>query len=115
MNRTDLRVALDARGVSHDSYRIKGLADDGRHLKDLAPILAEQAGRWEVYRWERDQREHLNWFDNEADACEYMWQVLTRPRHSTSVSLTHAERSRSREITEHLLEDLESQGRQYLD
>lgn len=70
MNRTTMRVLLEAEGVAQDQYELDG------GFCDECLCMEELAGVWHVYYAERGLRSGERGFDSEDDACQFMAQRL---------------------------------------
>jgi hypothetical protein len=71
MNRFELRDALLAAGVRTDAFSI----DDGL-VNDTYCLAATPDGRWQVYYTERGEISILGDFDDEGEACAFMFNPL---------------------------------------
>ena len=77
MNRSELRVVLQAEGISPDAY---DLAGEGR---DEAYVLREEPFGWSVFYSERGLQQNAQTFGTEAEACDCL---LTKLRNDPTAS-----------------------------
>ncbi len=67
----ELQIELDKLGVSRSFYSING------HLSSDTHILNQVYTYWEYFYFdERGNTRNYRKFENEKDACEYLFQVL---------------------------------------
>ena len=69
MDKTELRLRLEASGIRADSYSLNGPSEE-------AYCLGSAGGRWEVYYFERGIETGKREFTSEAQACEHLLTVL---------------------------------------
>ncbi|MFJ4188269.1 hypothetical protein [Kitasatospora sp. NPDC089509] len=85
MNHHELLAALREAGVADDSYGLTVRDLPGsKYLQETVPVLVENAdGRWTIDAWERGKHWIIASFDNEPEACAYLYAYLVpTPRHS---------------------------------
>mgnify|MGYP001547317752 CR=1 FL=1 len=70
MNFNDLKTKLDSIGVNEQTYCLGGDFGDEQYC------LEKINHRWRYYYSERGQKMGERLFDNESDACEYMYSIL---------------------------------------
>ena len=70
MNKTELQDKLRQANVDPTAYPLDG------GLPNEAYCLNESSGRWEVYYSERGSTTGLKTFDNEDDACDYLYSLF---------------------------------------
>ena len=70
MTKIELEKKLREEGVRVDSYSLNG------GLPNEAYCLNRTESGWEVYYSERGNKTGLKVFDNESDACGYLFQLL---------------------------------------
>lgn len=74
MNRDELKIALDKEWIPHFEYSLFGENDTG----DVSCIMEQMRDRkWLVYMQDRGQKFSLKYFDTEAEACQYIYMILT--------------------------------------
>ena len=64
MNVSELKRALDDAGIHTRAYTLVGHALDEQYV-----LAAPEAGVWEVYYWERGEKNDLERFTSESAAC----------------------------------------------
>lgn len=67
--RIKLIRALQSAGVRPSAYSVSG-------AEDLALYLDSVDGRWEVFYFEKREKNYSKQFASESDACTYMYQEL---------------------------------------
>ena len=72
MDREELRQRLDEAGVRPESYHLYGDHKPERY------VLLEQGQLWSVFYSERGLETGRRTFDNESEACGYLFGLLTR-------------------------------------
>lgn len=72
MNKNDLREKLQQEGIRPDAYCLNG------GLPNESYCLNESNNQWEVYYSERGNKSGLKVFDNENDACQYLYQQIKK-------------------------------------
>lgn len=70
MNRSELRVVLDERGIDPRWYSLEGGSHQDKHC------IERSAGGWAVYYSERYERYNEKWFKYEEEACEELLNRL---------------------------------------
>lgn len=70
MKKNDLANKLNEKGIRKDSYSLEG------GLPNEAYCLNETKDGWEVYHSERGSKSGLKKFNNEDDACKYLYGFL---------------------------------------
>lgn len=68
-NRLKLIRALESAGVRPSAYSVSG-------AEDLALCLDSVDGKWEVFYFEKGERNFSKFFSSESDACTYMYKEL---------------------------------------
>jgi hypothetical protein len=98
MDRHQLLAALQEAGVDGRSYAIQGL-DSGGWLAEGGALLAQDPdGRWFLGSRERGIDTRHRYFDSEEEGCQYLYDLLTRPR-PAPVRLTPEEEAAAAERT----------------
>jgi len=73
MNKNELIDNLDQAGIDRSHYSLSG------ELLPDTVVLSEYYGKWEFfYLDERGTQHNLEFFQNEIDAYEHVYQYLTR-------------------------------------
>jgi len=72
MNKSELKERLEREGARTNLYTLEG------GFPNEAYVLNRTGNQWEVYYSERGQKSGLEIFDNENDACEYLYKDLKR-------------------------------------
>jgi hypothetical protein len=70
MNKNELANKLQEKGINPNSYCLDG------GLPNEAYCLNNSANGWEVYYSERGDKSGLKIFQNESDACIYLYKLL---------------------------------------
>lgn len=72
MNKAQLRRKLMSVGVPSNAYSLEG------GLPSEAYCLNRNGAAWEVYYSERGEKTGLRTFDNESEACEYLYRTMVQ-------------------------------------
>ncbi len=72
MNKSELEKRLEQERAEKSAYSLEG------GFPNEAFVLNQNGNQWEVYYSERGQKSGLVIFDNENDACEYLYRDLKR-------------------------------------
>ena len=76
MNIEELEIKLKEYKIPEWYYNTKGKGMDDERYN-----IINDNGKWSVYYGKKGQRSNEKIFDNESDACEYMYDKLTTGRH----------------------------------
>lgn len=97
MNRYQLLAAMQEAEVDQDGYEIEGLDTGDRPAEGGVFLAQDSAGRWFLGGRERGIPITKRYFDSEAEACQYLYDVMARPCPAPR-RLTPAEEAAGREI-----------------
>lgn len=70
MNKTELGISLESNSIPKEAYCLDG------GLPNEAYCLNYENGIWEVYYSKRGRKSGLKIFNNEHDACSYIFRLL---------------------------------------
>ncbi|WP_441249816.1 hypothetical protein [Kitasatospora sp. McL0602] len=97
MNSQQLLAALQEAGVDGRTYGVCGQIPGGRLIDGSGFLNQEADGRWFLGSYERGVYTMERYFDSEDEACQYLYDMLTRPR-PEPVRLTPEEEAAAKEI-----------------
>jgi hypothetical protein len=78
MNRHELISALEAANIDSDRYQIIGIDRYAPYDEGGLVLREKEDGSWDVEIYERGVYDFYRRFDSEEEACEYIYQQLTR-------------------------------------
>jgi hypothetical protein len=73
MNTTQLKARLISEGFKADVYGIEGSLPAFEGL-----VLEKHGARWKIEHFERGIRRELDSFTSESEACDRMYELLTK-------------------------------------